>query len=166
MENILVIDICISNIFNAEFFEDLDNNKDVQALGNYDAFIINAMGTLLDYGYEIIDEYPSESKNSLSYYILAIKKKDIEAKNIKVVLNIRLSNHPFSDNSEEKRKARAYYYKTLAQKYKKPENKSFQKWQFYNIIVNDHDLDSYDKALDYLETALNKVQNKFYLEEE
>ena len=167
MENIIVIDICVTNTFNVNFFEDLNNVNDKQGAGNFYAFIINVGGRLFNYGYEILDSHQSNRPDSLSYYLLAAKKNDLENDNIKVIVNIRLSDHPFNDNATDIKKqlARIIYYDNEAQKYKLPKDKETQDWEFYNIIVAGHSNKDYRKALNQLEQNLDEIEDIYYGEE-
>ena len=166
MENILVIGIDILNDFNVNNYNELYETIQSSEIGDFEEFCINAGAILNDYDYEILDDHWSDNPESLSYYIVSAKKDDIDNQNTKVIIHIRLSDHNFNNNTDEKQKARNIYYRKLSKQYQLPKDKQNQNWRFYNIVVNGHSYKHYDLALDKLENRLQKIENKFYLDED
>ena len=159
-EKTVVINIDFPNIFNAITEDQYSDNKQPER-NDFDAFIINASGKLLQNGYEIIDEHWSNNEDSLSYYIEAIKKNDIEKSNIKVILFIRLFGHFLNAKTDL---SRSKYYNNIAQNNKMLIDKNSQNWQFINIVSNGHSAEDYNNAIKRLTDTLSQIETNYYTE--
>lgn len=158
-EKTVVINIDFPNIFNDRMRR---RNGRIKEKDDFDAFIINAGGKLLQNGYEIVDEHWSNNEDSLSYYIEAIKKNDINKSDIKVILFIRLSDHSLNSKTDFSRNR---YYNKVAQDSKKPDNKNNQDWEFINIVSQGHSVEDYANAIKKLKDTLSQIETSYYMEE-
>ena len=113
---------------------------------------MNVYAVLDSSGFDVVNIQDSGRSNTSCYYT-AIKKDEEEKRNIKCVLFIRASDHPWN-NDEKVRKKRAEYYKKQALNYKLPEYKKRQDWKLINVVVDGRKLQTYDEALQYLKNRL------------
>ena len=124
------------------------------------SFIVNAMGHLERKGYEIFDEHQSDTPRSLSYYITTIKSDDLKGNDIKVVVFIRLSDHPLQKGGIQKRQ---HYIKKLANNYKTASlGDDEQPWTDINIVAKGSSISDFGDALDQLDKGLEYIDKKYY----
>ena len=128
------------------------SNLDSLSQSEFDEFTVNVYAVLDSSGFDVVNIQDSGRSNTSCYYT-AIKKDEEEKRNIKCVLFIRASDHPWN-NDEKVRKKRAEYYKKQALNYKLPEYKKRQDWKLINVVVDGRKLQTYDEALQYLKNRL------------
>ena len=121
---------------------------------DFDDFVTNAYGVMTHCGFDILDFDTSSRVNSKSSYFTIAKFSEIQNKDIKCVVFIRLSDHTLNPASDKLRKK---YYDDKAQEYKQPQTKSHQKWKLISVIVDGVQYQDFDDALDGLEKRLNKI---------
>lgn len=127
---------------------------DEQAMAQWNNFIDNVLATLDYYDFDVVDNHKSNHEGSASYYI-SFYPTDSKGKIIsKYLINFRISDH-FIPNLNKKSIG---YYRKLAQKNSRTEGK--QRWKLESLIVNDRTFESYDDALDYLDSVFSKLGHK------
>lgn len=129
-----------------------DGTPDEGAIAEYEEFIVNALEIFDRYDFEVLEE--AESDRSHSMYYSFVKHDDIENKNYKYILFIRISDHSIDEHSMNGRRK---YYSSEASKLKQPETKRKQTWKFKDIIVNDKLFSSYDDALFEIEKRISNL---------
>lgn len=98
-----------------------------------------------------------QSNSSItSFYYTAIKRDDENNQNIRCVVFVRASDHPLNGDPDG-RMARSEYYKQEAMKYKLPEYKKRQPWKLINVVVDGVSFNTYNEALDYLDSKLKSI---------
>lgn len=127
---------------------------DEQAMAQWNNFIDNVLATLDYYDFDVVDNHKSNHESSASYYI-SFYPTDSKGKTIsKYLINFRISDH-FIPNLNKKSTG---YYRKLAQNNSRTEGK--QRWKLEALIVNDRTFESYDDALDYLDTIFSKLGHR------
>ena len=126
-----------------------DGTPDIGSISEYEEFIVNALEIFDRHDFEIIEE--AESDRSHSIYFSFVKHDDLEDKNYKYVLFVKVSDHEISESSK---KGRQRYYSDQADKLKQPVSKKKQTWKFKDIIVNKQIFSSYEEALEEVEKRL------------
>lgn len=127
---------------------------DEQAMAQWNNFIDNVLATLDYYDFDVVDNHKSNHEGSASYYV-SFYPTDSKGKTIsKYLINFRISDH-FIPNLNKKSTG---YYRKLAQNNSRTEGK--QRWKLEALIVNDRTFDSYDDALDYLDTTFSKLGHR------
>ena len=127
---------------------------DEQAMAQWNNFIDNVLATLDYYDFDVVDNHKSNHEGSASYYI-SFYPIDSKGQTIsKYLINFRISDH-FVPNLNKKSTG---YYRKLAQKNSRTEGK--QRWKLESLIVNDRTFESYDDALDYLDSVFSKLGHK------
>lgn len=172
LESVSTIAAAISPIFD-------DNDRiNLTAWNDYEEFITNLIGVFSQNGYELIRETRENYKPtpkmdkidrnsdlaarpspySESYYFRIYKKSDSSPDNIKCLIIVRVSAHKSEEELESDPMKRARVHKkhnawleNEAQRLKRPETKSRQKWRFKQMLVDGEMFDSYDDALDTIE---------------
>lgn len=137
--------------------KDSDGNIDEQALADYNDFITNLFGVLDSY-FEVVDftQSPKDAKTSWYFWLFAKRADGTVA--TKVICRLRISDHEYEDYHDPKKEHE--YVEQESQKYKTPKDKPFQKWKVKSIIVNGDFYDSYDDALDSIDTQLEEYSRK------
>lgn len=111
--------------------------------GSWDAFLVNIENVLRKNRFEIVESHESNRPESLSqYYAIYPADSDNHVK-YEIMIVLRVSDHYLPrgvDNGNS-------YYEEYAQKYKIPENKSYQEWEFEQVIVNGQYSNSYVRAI-------------------
>ena len=132
-----------------------------QERADYDAFLINACQVLSSEGFTSMEEHQS-NKSGVSYYITAVNTSELEEDDLKVVLFIRLSDHPIN-MGHKKVASRRNYYDNQAQKIKTPTDKEHQDWEFLNIIIKTENeeitCNSYRATLKVLKEQLQEFKS-------
>lgn len=127
---------------------------DEQAMAQWNNFIDNVLATLDYYDFDVVDNHKSNHEGSASYYI-SFYPTNSKGKIIsKYLINFRISDH-FIPNLNKKSTG---YYRKLAQNNSRTEGK--QRWKLEALIVNDRTFESYDDALDYLDTTFSKLGHR------
>lgn len=127
---------------------------DEQAMSQWNNFIDNVLATLDYYDFDVVDNHKSNYEGSASYYI-SFYPTDSKGQIIsKYLINFRISDH-FIPNLNKKS---TRYYRNFAQKNSRTEGK--QRWKLEALIVNDKTFDSYDDALDYLDTIFSRLGHR------
>lgn len=129
---------------------------DEQALADYDAFIDN-LYECLAYYFDIVElEESPKSKTSWYFYLYAKNAKgEITTK---FIVRLRVSDHVYPEyHSTEAEKT---FVENRVQEFKRPNNKKYQRWKIYNIIVNGDKYENYDDALDDIEDKMAKLSRK------
>ena len=104
--------------------------------------------------FDVVDNHKSTHEGTASYYV-SFYPTDSKGKTIsKYLINFRISDH-FIPNLNKKSTG---YYRKLAQNNSRTEGK--QRWKLEALIVNDRTFDSYDDALDYLDTTFSKLGHR------
>lgn len=120
--------------------------------GKYDSFLINLEKAFHESGFKIAENHDSDRPNSLSEYF-AIYPADSSGKVVYTVLVVlRVSDHRLKRGKKHGYK----YYNNYAQENKYPKSKEHQDWQFEQILVNNHSVDSYDEAMSDVHELISK----------
>ncbi len=125
---------------------------DLLALEEYEDFVINLIGVFDRQNFEVIEE--RESPYSHSYYFDLVKKDQLDKKQYKYILYIRVSDHELS---KERIDIQRKWFADHAESQKIPKSKSKQKWKLKRLTVNKDTYYSYDEALDDIEAKLEKM---------
>lgn len=153
------IDICIETSNNIESgtilpIQDNKGRIDAQALADYEDFIMNALMLIQSYNTDIV-EYNISSRSATSHYITFYFKDDEGKIKSKWLFHVRISDHniehPLSSNDK--------YYRDLAAKHNQSKNVR-QRLKVKQVIVNGETFDSYDSALDEIESILSDFEQK------
>ena len=150
----------IINIYGITY-KDLCQEAIDRDIGDLDEFLINMLGAFDSYDYELYDEHKSNRKNSDSIYYVFIKKED--EKTLKVLVEVRLSDHELPDRT----KNGEYVTGTqLANKYLNDEAKKLAnsfgkskgyKKRFINLVMNGIHYNNYEEALQTIEDSLERL---------
>ena len=156
-EIIYRIDVCVNLIQESSDIAASMNISDEltgPARDEFDEFTTNVYA-MLDYiGYEVTDVEYSHVVDSNSTYFTAYKRNESNEKDIKCLIFIRLSDHSMNI---KRKKWQDKYWVDKAQMLKQPQDKTHQKWRFFNIVVDGVKYESYDAAISALEEKLKRI---------
>lgn len=124
--------------------------------GKYDSFLINLEKAFHEAGFKIVENHGSDRPNSLSEYFAIYPANSNGEVVYTVLVVLRVSDHRLKRGKKHGYK----YYNRYAQENKYPKSKEHQDWQFEQILVNDHSVDSYDEAMSDVEELISRWIDK------
>lgn len=130
-----------------------DGSIDQLALSDYEEFVVNLLGVFERTDFEVIED--RQSPYSHSYYFDLVKKDQLNKKDFKYILFIRVSDHALSGIRVKQQKE---WFDAHAQELKQPKHRSKQRWILKYLTVNKDTYFSYDEALDDLEDRLESMR--------
>lgn len=119
----------------------IDGEIDQQALGDYLAFILEALSELDDVGLEVIEQHDSKSSETSKYFTLA-DEDQYKNGTMKYIIYLRISDHVPNLSIDQK--------KLLKQKRDDDSSKLKVKWKVRQITVNNETFSTYDEAIKYV----------------
>ncbi len=142
------IDVQVDFEPDIQFLEDVkvrpilvDGEIDQQALGDYLAFVLEALSELDDAGLEVIEQHDSKSSETSKYFTLA-DEGQYKNGDMKYIIYLRISDHVLNLNKDQK--------KILKQKRIDDSSKLKVKWKVRQIMVNNEIFSTYDEAVEYV----------------
>lgn len=132
-----------------------NENKEIdeQALADYDCFIEELLGEFEYNGLKLLRASESKSSATSRYYTLA-DEAQVNAKDIKYIIFLRVSEHHAALDEEQKAWVREQRRKDL-EHFKQPKTKNKQRFKVREVLVNNETYPSYDAAIADIE---NKIQ--------
>lgn len=166
----LIIDVSVSFISNESINDIAASNTssfkdkiiDDSAMSDYQLFVENAISIIEYYGFQQLDD-PEYGDHKISTRLMLAHELQIENNDIPCVIVFRVSDHIQNFSESLKRKNRA---KTNArvQKAKLPQSKRKQKYNLYQIIVNDSTFETYEEALNEIESIVQTWIEKWNID--
>ena len=125
---------------------DENDEIDEQALADYDNFVEEVIGEMEYHDFKLLRASESKSSATSRYYTFA-NEHQVEAKDIKYIVFLRISEHHEMLDEDQKAWVREQRKKDL-EKFKQPKSKKKQKFKLKEILVNNETYTSYDEALE------------------
>lgn len=122
---------------------------DEQALADYNDFIVEAVKSIENHGFTVLDVSSSNSSETSRYYTLA-DTRQVNENDIDLIIFLRISNHMQRITKTQKEWIEDTRNAT-AEKYKQPKTKQRQLWAPRTILVNNNQFDTYDEAIIFVE---------------
>jgi hypothetical protein len=119
---------------------------DEQALADYDNFVEEVIGEMEYHDFKLLRASESKSSVTSRYYTFA-NEQQVEAKDIKYIVFLRISEHHAMLDEDQKAWVREQRQKDL-EKFKMPKTKKKQRFKLKEILVNNEVNSSYDEALE------------------
>lgn len=170
-----VIDFCfdfderIEAAFNPMMTEsELDDAIDEMAEEQYSAFISMMVMRFRKIGFEILEGPKfSNQKNSKSCYLTVCNKDDYDTLTVKVILNIRISDHRLTKRNGNNKNwdryaARADYYNRELENYKdlNAENPDDMYYVLSELYVSGNKFKTYRDAMRYIEKQIKETMDR------
>lgn len=139
-----------------------DGTVDPDSMKDYQEFLSKVIDVFDKKNGFSVKDIDKSSRSETSYYYTAIRKDEEANESIKCVIFFRVSDHEFKkpDNSEDDydiARSRSRYYQNKANRYKKPESKSRQRWKFKKVLVNGKEFNSYEEALNKVDITVKSL---------
>lgn len=130
-----------------------DDSKVQTKMEMFQDFIVFVGDTLVNHGFEIVEESWSNRKGSRSYYFHFYPSDTNNNVLVEFMIIFRVADHFLSDGMQRSQN----YRHQLAQKHKNSEDK-YQKIRFKQILVGDRRFQSYADAKKEIERICNELE--------
>ena len=123
----------------------------------FQSFVINIVGALDQYEFDIVDKHRTNRKGSLSYYISFYPKDENGQIQDKYIVFFGLSTHDIPDLEAKSRR----YHENMAEKHKRS-NERIQPYDFVNIVIDGKIFSTYSAAVGHVYDLIESMYTGKY----
>lgn len=143
---------------------EIDQEIESMIEDNYTEFMDDVACELVSLGFEILEgpEY-SNRQNSKSCYFVVCNKQDYDELKVKIIMNIRISDHRLHKRSGENRnnnrfQAREEYYRRELENYRElnADHPEIMKFGLMEIIIGKNKFHTHWDAMNYIVNCIKK----------